>query len=57
MIVISIKGEPAADRSNIVRQVLTLLQTAGKVVRYYKDGAPETLPDCHVAIIEDSHEQ
>lgn len=56
MIVISIKGEPAAERTKIARQVATLLQTAGKVIRRY-EVAPDPLPqDCFAIIIEDKHE-
>lgn len=57
MIVISIKGEPAAERTKVARQVATLLQTAGKVIRSYKV-APDPLPqDCYAIIIEEQDER
>lgn len=57
MIVISVKGEPAAERTKVARQVATLLQTAGKVIRRY-ESIPDPMPhDCYAVIIEDKHEQ
>lgn len=40
-----------SKRMQLASQIRQLLQTSGKVVRFYEHGTPEEIPQCDVVIV------